>query len=117
VTKGIRQKIGVLDSTIWLSIGIEHPSDLIADIAQALTISLPVGDSIVSQMPLAYERPLGVKSCQISPFGPCPVYHSSDRTSDVAGGPKGADFVVKNRLLPIGGRLFRSERPVLIRRP
>lgn len=32
----IRQKIGVLDSTIPLSIGIEHPSDLIADIAQAL---------------------------------------------------------------------------------
>jgi methionine-gamma-lyase len=26
----------VLDSTIRLSIGIEHPSDLIADIAQAL---------------------------------------------------------------------------------
>ncbi len=32
----IRQKIGVLDSTIRLSIGIEHPSDLIADVAQAL---------------------------------------------------------------------------------
>ena len=32
----IRQKIGVLNSTIRLSIGIEHPSDLIADIAQAL---------------------------------------------------------------------------------
>jgi methionine-gamma-lyase len=32
----VRQKIGVLDSTIRLSIGIEHPSDLIADIAQAL---------------------------------------------------------------------------------
>jgi methionine-gamma-lyase len=32
----IRQKIGVLDSTIRLSIGIEHPFDLIADIAQAL---------------------------------------------------------------------------------
>jgi methionine-gamma-lyase len=32
----IRQKICVLDSTIRLSIGIEHPSDLIADIAQAL---------------------------------------------------------------------------------
>jgi methionine-gamma-lyase len=32
----IRRKIGVLDSTIRLSIGIEHPSDLIADIAQAL---------------------------------------------------------------------------------
>ncbi|HKG99600.1 MAG TPA: PLP-dependent transferase, partial [Bradyrhizobium sp.] len=33
----IRQKIGVLDSTIRLSIGIEHPADLIADIAQALS--------------------------------------------------------------------------------
>jgi methionine-gamma-lyase len=32
----IRQKIGVLDSTIRLSIGIEDASDLIADIAQAL---------------------------------------------------------------------------------
>jgi methionine-gamma-lyase len=32
----IREKIGVLDSTIRLSIGIEHPSDLIADITQAL---------------------------------------------------------------------------------
>jgi len=31
----IRQKIGILDSTIRLSIGIEHPDDLIADIAQA----------------------------------------------------------------------------------
>ena len=36
VSAVIRQKIGILDSTIRLSIGIEHPSDLIADIAQAL---------------------------------------------------------------------------------
>src|SRR6476659_6554315 len=36
VLSDIRQKIGILDSTIRLSIGIEHPSDLIADIAQAL---------------------------------------------------------------------------------
>jgi methionine-gamma-lyase len=36
VPADIRQKIGVLDSTIRLSIGIEHPSDLIADITQAL---------------------------------------------------------------------------------
>ncbi|HYS89235.1 MAG TPA: PLP-dependent transferase, partial [Bradyrhizobium sp.] len=36
VAADIRQKIGILDSTIRLSIGIEHPSDLIADIAQAL---------------------------------------------------------------------------------
>jgi methionine-gamma-lyase len=36
VPADIRQKIGVLDSTIRLSIGIEHPSDLLADIAEAL---------------------------------------------------------------------------------
>jgi methionine-gamma-lyase len=36
VPADIRQKIGVRESTIRLSIGIEHPSDLIADIAQAL---------------------------------------------------------------------------------
>jgi methionine-gamma-lyase len=33
----IRDRIGVLDATIRLSIGIEHPSDLIADIVQALS--------------------------------------------------------------------------------
>ena len=32
----VRNRIGVLDSTIRLSIGIEHPDDLIADLAQAL---------------------------------------------------------------------------------
>jgi methionine-gamma-lyase len=36
VPADIRQRIGVFDSTVRLSIGIEHPSDLIADIAQAL---------------------------------------------------------------------------------
>jgi methionine-gamma-lyase len=36
VPADIRRKIGVLDSTIRMSIGIEDPSDLIADIAQAL---------------------------------------------------------------------------------
>jgi methionine-gamma-lyase len=36
VPADIRKRIGVLDSTIRLSIGIEHPSDLVADIAQAL---------------------------------------------------------------------------------
>ncbi len=36
VPADIRHKIGVLDSTIRLSIGIEDPTDLIADIAQAL---------------------------------------------------------------------------------
>lgn len=32
----VRQRIGVLDSTIRLSIGIEHPADLVADLQQAL---------------------------------------------------------------------------------
>jgi methionine-gamma-lyase len=36
VPADVSQKIGILDSTVRLSIGIEHPSDLIADIAQAL---------------------------------------------------------------------------------
>jgi methionine-gamma-lyase len=36
VPADIRHKIGILDSTIRLSIGIEQPSDLIADIAQVL---------------------------------------------------------------------------------
>jgi hypothetical protein len=36
VLTDIRQNIGILDCTVRLSIGIEHPSDLIADIAQAL---------------------------------------------------------------------------------
>jgi methionine-gamma-lyase len=36
VPTDVRQRIGVLDSTIRLSIGIEHPDDLIADLGQAL---------------------------------------------------------------------------------
>ncbi|MDI1287216.1 MAG: cystathionine gamma-synthase family protein [Reyranella sp.] len=32
----VRARIGVLESTIRLSVGIEHPDDLIADLAQAL---------------------------------------------------------------------------------
>ncbi|MET3660846.1 cystathionine gamma-synthase family protein [Aquamicrobium ahrensii] len=32
----VRQRIGVLDTTIRLSIGVEHPDDLVADLAQAL---------------------------------------------------------------------------------
>jgi methionine-gamma-lyase len=35
----VRQRIGVLDSTIRLSIGIEHPDDLIADLTQALSVT------------------------------------------------------------------------------
>jgi len=38
VPADVRLKIGILDSTIRLSIGIEHPSDLIADIDQALSV-------------------------------------------------------------------------------
>jgi len=36
VPADVRARIGVLDSTIRLSIGIEHPADLIADLRQAL---------------------------------------------------------------------------------
>ena len=36
VPKDIRDRIGIIDSTIRLSIGVEHPDDLIADITQAL---------------------------------------------------------------------------------
>ena len=36
VPKEVRERIGVLDTTIRLSIGIEHPDDLIADLTQAL---------------------------------------------------------------------------------
>ncbi len=32
----VRERMGVLESTIRLSIGIEHPDDLVADLAQAL---------------------------------------------------------------------------------
>ena len=32
----VRGRIGVLDTTIRLSVGIEHPDDLIADLAHAL---------------------------------------------------------------------------------
>ncbi len=36
VPKEVRDRIGVTDSTIRLSVGIEHPDDLVADLAQAL---------------------------------------------------------------------------------
>jgi methionine-gamma-lyase len=36
VPKEIRDRIGVTDSTIRLSVGIEHPDDLVADLTQAL---------------------------------------------------------------------------------
>jgi methionine-gamma-lyase len=36
VPKAVRDRIGITDSTIRISVGIEHPEDLIADLAQAL---------------------------------------------------------------------------------
>jgi methionine-gamma-lyase len=39
VPADVRRRIGILDSTIRLSIGIEHPSDLIADVIQALNLA------------------------------------------------------------------------------
>lgn len=39
VPKDIRDRIGILDSTIRLSIGVEHPDDLIADMTQALAVA------------------------------------------------------------------------------
>jgi methionine-gamma-lyase len=39
VPADVRQRIGVLDSTIRLSIGIEHPADLIGDLRLALEIA------------------------------------------------------------------------------
>jgi methionine-gamma-lyase len=36
VPADVRERIGVLDTTIRLSVGIEHPDDLVADISQAL---------------------------------------------------------------------------------
>jgi methionine-gamma-lyase len=41
VPADVRARSGVLDSTIRLSIGIEHPDDLIADLTQALTQCTP----------------------------------------------------------------------------
>ncbi len=37
VPEAVRQRIGVLATTIRLSIGVEHPDDLVADVSQALT--------------------------------------------------------------------------------
>ena len=39
VAAAVRDRIGVLDTTIRLSVGIEHPDDLIADLAQALAVT------------------------------------------------------------------------------
>lgn len=40
VPEALRRRIGVLDSTIRLSIGVEHPDDLVADLAQALAAAV-----------------------------------------------------------------------------
>lgn len=39
VPKNVRERIGVLESTIRLSIGVEHPDDLVADLTQALAVA------------------------------------------------------------------------------
>jgi methionine-gamma-lyase len=39
VPADVRERMGVLESTIRLSIGVEHPDDLVADLAQALAVS------------------------------------------------------------------------------
>jgi methionine-gamma-lyase len=39
VPVSVRDRIGVLDTTIRMSVGIEHPDDLIADLTQALAAS------------------------------------------------------------------------------
>lgn len=38
VPAGVRERLGVLDTTVRLSIGIEHPDDLLADLDQALSV-------------------------------------------------------------------------------
>jgi methionine-gamma-lyase len=38
VPVAVRDRIGVLDTTIRMSVGIEHPDDLVADLAQALAV-------------------------------------------------------------------------------
>ena len=34
--KAVRDRLGICDATIRVSIGLEHPDDLAADLAQAL---------------------------------------------------------------------------------
>jgi len=38
----VRDRIGVLDTTIRLSVGIEHPDDLVADLTQALAAAVQI---------------------------------------------------------------------------
>lgn len=39
VDAAVRERIGIHESTVRLSIGIEHPDDLVADLAQALAVA------------------------------------------------------------------------------
>ena len=39
VPVAVRDRIGVLDTTIRMSVGIEHPDDLVADLTQALAVA------------------------------------------------------------------------------
>jgi cystathionine gamma-synthase len=43
IPRDIREKVGVCDRLLRLSVGIEHPDDLIADLSQALDVSLQAG--------------------------------------------------------------------------
>ncbi len=43
IPQEIREKVGVCDRLLRLSVGIEHPDDLIADLTQALDASYPAG--------------------------------------------------------------------------
>jgi cystathionine gamma-synthase len=43
IPQEIREKVGVCDRLLRLSVGIEHPDDLIADLTQALDASLQTG--------------------------------------------------------------------------
>ncbi|ECD4307665.1 methionine gamma-lyase, partial [Salmonella enterica subsp. enterica serovar Typhimurium] len=36
VPKHVRERIGIKEGTVRISIGLEHPDDLIADLTQAL---------------------------------------------------------------------------------
>jgi cystathionine gamma-synthase len=46
IPQEIREHVGVCDRLLRLSVGIEHPDDLIADLSRALDASLVVGGSV-----------------------------------------------------------------------
>jgi hypothetical protein len=67
VPEAVRSRFGVLPSTIRLSIGIEHPDDLIADVRQALDCSRPLTWRIerdVSALILPLSEPAIPKICR-----------------------------------------------------